>query len=79
MKYRDVLLDESQLGPYPLEKLPRTDRITTEIVGPSSRVRQDEHVMYKLARGEFGNTPKGLSIRNNPMGRSLFDTLNYLG
>lgn len=44
---RGVLLDDEQLGPYPLEKLRRVDRLTTELVGEAPRVHEKEMAFAK--------------------------------
>ncbi len=53
-KRRQVLLDNSQLGPYPLEKLPRVDRPTNRYVGEVQQRSQTENVFFRADRGEFG-------------------------
>ena len=40
LKYRDILYDDRQIGPWPTDKLKRVDKPTNEIVGPIER--QDE-------------------------------------
>lgn len=37
LKYRDILYNNEQLGPYPDHLLPRVDHITTEVPGPVLR------------------------------------------
>ena len=39
---RGVLLNDEQLGPYPLEKLKRVERLTVDIVEDSPRVDEKE-------------------------------------
>ena len=45
---RGVLLNDEQLGPYPLEKLKRVERLTVDIVEDSPRV--DEEMAFAKCR-----------------------------
>ena len=53
-KYRDILMNDAQLGPYPLEKLKRVDRPTTEYVGEIKRRSRRESGMTKALASEAG-------------------------
>ena len=81
MSKRQILLDDSQLGPYPLEKLPHVDRITSEVFDMETRPWQKEHELSKCARGDYGEKIQkraiGLSA-HNPMCEALFKTLPYI-
>lgn len=76
-RWRKVLLEDMQLGPYPLEKLPHKDSITTEVVGPGER-------RWQWARDENGETavepigPNGVWPFHVPYGRSIFETVQHI-
>ena len=53
-QFRDILLNDAQLGPYPLEKLRRVDKPTTEYVGEIQRRSQRESGMAKALASEAG-------------------------
>lgn len=53
---RQVLLNEDQLGPYPLEKLPRVDKPTNDYVGPIARRNEREQALVKSMSGDYGET-----------------------
>ena len=78
---RGVLLDDEQLGPYPLEKLRRVDRLTTELVGEAPRVHKKEMAFAKARWGGFGEAVKknmeDFTVRV-PIGASFFHFQKYL-
>ena len=78
---RGVLLDDEQLGPYPLEKLRRVDRLTTELVGEAPRVHEKEMAFAKARWGGFGEAVKknmeDFTVRV-PIGASFFHFQKYL-
>lgn len=51
---RGVLLNDEQLGPYPLEKLKRVERLTVDIVEDSPRVDEKEMAFAKCRLGASG-------------------------
>jgi ferredoxin len=53
-QYRDILLGDSQLGPYPLEKLRHVDKPTTEYVGEINRRGRGDSGMVKALTSEAG-------------------------
>ena len=53
-QYRDILLNDAQLGPYPLEKLKRVDKPTTEYVGEHKSRSVEESGMNKAIASEAG-------------------------
>jgi ferredoxin len=53
-QYRDILLNDAQLGPYPLEKLRRVEKPTTEYVGEIQRRSSRESGMAKALASEAG-------------------------
>jgi ferredoxin len=57
-QYRDILLGDSQLGPYPLEKLPRVELPTTGHTEETRRRSQSEHAFSRAGRGEYGPAVK---------------------
>ena len=55
---RGVLLNDEQLGPYPLEKLKRVERLTVDIVEDSPRADEKEMAFAKCRLGGFGDVLK---------------------
>jgi ferredoxin len=55
-RYRGILTSDEQLGPYPLEKLPRVDTATTRHTEQTQRRAQNENVFTYAARGDYGKT-----------------------
>ena len=53
-QYRDILLNDEQLGPYPLEKLQRVEKPTTEYVGEIKRRSRSESGMAKAIASDAG-------------------------
>jgi len=53
-QYRDILLNDKQLGPYPLEKLQRIDNPTTKYIGEIQRRSRQESGMAKAMASEAG-------------------------
>ena len=53
-KYRDILINDKQLGPYPLEKLVRVDKPTTKYAETANSRRADESAMSKVIESELG-------------------------
>ncbi|MGA3126238.1 MAG: 4Fe-4S dicluster domain-containing protein [Candidatus Korobacteraceae bacterium] len=58
LKYRDVLYNDVQLGPYPLEKLRRVAKPTNAYVGPIARRDPREHALAVSGRGDYGEAVK---------------------
>jgi reductive dehalogenase len=52
--YPDVLYKETQLGPYPMERLQRVDKPTIEITENVQRFDDREHGFSKALRGDYG-------------------------
>jgi hypothetical protein len=53
-QYRDILLNDAQLGPYPREKLPRVDKPPTEYISEIKPRYENETGMAKALRTEAG-------------------------
>ena len=53
-QFRDILLNDAKLGPYPLEKLRHVDKPTTEYVGEIKRRSQRESGMATALASEAG-------------------------
>ncbi len=62
-QYRDVLLSDEQLGPYPLEKLPRVDVATTHHTEKTQRRAQSENPFTYASRGDYGQAVKENSLK----------------
>ena len=60
IKYRDILYDDRQIGPYPTDKLKRVDKPTNKIVGEIQRRDMREHALNKGIRGDYGEKAKAL-------------------
>ncbi len=81
MSNRSILLDDSQLGVYPNEKLPRTDHITSQIMDNETRPWQKDHELNKCVRGEYGEYVRKHSDKlpaHNPMCEAIWATLPYI-
>jgi len=81
LQYRKILLDDRQLGPYPLEKLPRANEPTVKFFGQPENRREDDNPFARGKRGEFGEEirerAQHFTIRE-PLGASLAGMANYL-
>ena len=64
-QYRDILLNDAQLGPYPLEKLRRVDIPTTEYVGEIKRRSHSESGMAKALASEAGRRMRERGVMFN--------------
>ena len=54
LKYRDILYDDRQIGPWPTDKLKRVAKPTNDIVGPIERRDERESPFGKSLFGEYG-------------------------
>jgi len=54
IKYRDILYNNDQLGPFPTHLLKYVDRPTNRIVGPIERRDPRESIFSRSARGDLG-------------------------
>src|SRR4030042_1566751 len=52
--YPEILAEETQLGPYPMEKLKRVDKPTISITDNVQRFDDREHGFSRAARGDYG-------------------------
>jgi ferredoxin len=69
-RYRDILLNDEQLGPYPLEKLPRAEAATTRHTAETKRRSLSETPFSKALRGELGPAVKagtGTFFKREPL------------
>jgi hypothetical protein len=62
-KYREILTGDGQLGPYPLEKLPRVDVATTHHTEKTKRRSYADQPFAAAMRGELGEAVKEGSRR----------------
>jgi len=53
-KYRDILLNDQQLGPYPLEKLKRVEKPTTKYIYEIKQRSEQDSAMAKVLASEQG-------------------------
>jgi ferredoxin len=81
LKFRDILYNEAQLGPYPLEKLKRVNEPTTKYVGEIKRRDQREHALALSGRGDYGEAVKKrapLFTVNEPIGAAFVDIQTHI-
>jgi ferredoxin len=57
-RYREILMSDGQLGPYPLEKLPRVETATTHHTAETQRRSFSESPFACALRGELGPAVK---------------------
>lgn len=78
---RDILLTDGQLGPYPLEKLPRVEKITTEVMDETLRPVQAQTELSRCMRGDYGEEiaqkARMLTVRN-PLCEAIFATVPHI-
>ena len=78
---RNILLDDSQLGPYPLEKLPRVNQITSQVLDENLRPVQADHELSKCMRNVYGEAigekARTMTLRN-PLCEAIFATVPYI-
>ena len=81
LKYRDILYDDRQIGPWPTDKLKRVAKPTNEIAGPIERRDERESPFGKSLFGEYGEEIerefKGMT-RRYPLGASFWDMQNLI-
>jgi len=80
-QYRDILLNDAQLGPYPLEKLRRVDKPTTEYVGEIKRRSRRDSGMTKAFASDAGKKMLESGVMFNerdPLCSSLSSFQSYL-
>ncbi len=79
--YPEILTEETQLGPYPMEKLKRVDKPTTLITNQVQRVSDTEHGFNRAARGDFGPLVQKEFFRfvpKYPLSGAQLDMTKYL-
>jgi reductive dehalogenase len=52
--FPEILIKDTQLGPYPMEKLKRVDKPTIKITGDVQQFDDREHGFHRAARGDYG-------------------------
>ena len=81
LKFRDILYNNDQLGPFPTQLLKRVDNPTNTIVGPVARRDQRAHVFARSAKGEFGaEIQQGIMrmTKRFPLGAALVDLQGHV-
>jgi len=81
LKFREILYNDGQLGPYPDQKLKRVDKPTTKISGDIKRRDAREHALALTHRGDYGpkvkeNAPR-MTVRE-PLGAALINVQTHI-
>jgi ferredoxin len=81
-RYRDILLNDSQLGPYPLEKLKRVDTPTTEYVSGIKPRYSSDSAMAKVLASDRGKAllaaQGGMFFERDPLCSELSSLQNHI-
>ncbi len=81
LKYRDILYNDEQLGPFPTHLLKRVDMPTNKIIGPIEKRDPRENVFGRSARGDYGKKIQEEFFRMTiryPVGGALVDMQNHI-
>jgi len=81
LRFRDILYNNEQLGPFPTHLLKHVDKQTNRIIGPIERRDQRENVFGKSARGDYGKKIQQEFLRMTkryPLGGALVDIQNHV-
>lgn len=81
LKHRDILCNDAQLGPYPLEKLKRVDKPTTKYLGKIARRDPREHALAVPHRGDYGEAVKQRApffLTSEPLTAAFVDVQRHL-
>ena len=81
LKYRDILYDDRQIGPWPTDKLKRVAKPTNDISGPIERRDERESPFGKSLFGEYGEEIERefkRMTRRYPLGASFWDMQNLV-
>jgi len=80
--YRNILVNNTQLGPYPLEKLKHVDIATTKIVNDTKPRYKNESAMAKVLASEHGQklltSQGGIYYDRDPLCSALSSLQNYI-
>ena len=77
----NYLKNNNQPGSYPLHRLRRVDKPTTDIPGTISRVKASEAALSKAARGEYGPKIQHAFLHESqdyPLCASMYSTIHHL-
>lgn len=81
LKFRDILYNNDQLGPFPMHLLKHVEKPTNPIIGPIERRDQRENVFAKSFIGDYGKKIQQeiqrMTIRY-PVGGALVDLQNHI-
>jgi len=82
LKFRDILYNDEQLGPYPDHKLKRVDVPTSRISGQIQRRDKREHALSLAHRGDYGlqvqRKAAHMTVRE-PLGATLVNIQSHIG
>lgn len=78
---RDILYNNAEMGPYPIEQLKRVDHPTNLTPGPIERRSQLKHAQALAKQGVYGKRVQVQAkriIEKYPIGGALFEVRNHL-
>lgn len=81
IKYRDILNNDDQLGPFPTQLLKYVDKPTNKIIGPIERRDPRDSIFGRSARGDLGKKIQEEFLRMTiryPIGAALVDIQNHI-
>lgn len=81
IKYRDILYNDDQLGPFPMHLLKRVERPTNKMPGPIERRDPRESAFGQLIRGDHGEMLQKEFMRMTvryPIGAALVDIQEHI-
>jgi reductive dehalogenase len=81
LKFRDILYNDEQLGPYPEHKLKRVNKPTNRIFGQIKRRDPREHALSLTHRGDYGpevqREASRMTIRE-PLGATFINVQDHI-
>jgi ferredoxin len=81
LRFRDILYNDEQLGPFPTHRLRYVAKPTNRIVGPIERRDPRESVFGRSARGDYGENIQKEFFRMTkryPLGGALVDIQTHI-
>lgn len=81
IRFRDILYNDEQLGPFPTHLLKYVDEPTNQIVGPIERMDQREYIFCRFVRGDYGEEIQQEMMRMTrryPIGGVMFELQDHI-